>query len=457
MDYKEKYEKALENARAQIEACGDNEGRKTMIRAIFPELSESEDERIRKELMEFIKKQEGQTLPADKYNSWIAYLEKQKERERIVQEREATNIELELHEIIAQARSDKRLSDEDLLEQFEREATLALTWAAEKQFRRDGKLKEQKPVPALDRGDEIILKAICEELKDSPGLVERIEGWYRLAKDAQQPAEWLVELGFEQNGYDPVQVLKTIKEKCPMAWEKVLHQEWNEEDDEVRANRIYLKGYNDAVRNLKSAEWSEEKEYVRTIKSLVADAIRLAECAKVKKSSHKNVLALNNNVAFYQRLIDWVEGRHIDRPAEWSEEDETYLADALWCVEQAEKSCKDENDKGACWSARRWLKALKNRGNFPKSNTNSPSEWSEEDKQMLLTIVNAFRNGTVSTICQEKWLKDLPNRMSPQSQWKPSEEQIVMLCNVRNYIVEKTESEYWTKMLNKLIDDLKKL
>ena len=76
---------------------------------------------------------------------------------------------------------------------------------------------------------------------------------------------------------------------------------------------------------------------------------------------------------------------------------------------------------------------------------------------MLLTIVNAFRNGTVSTICQEKWLKDLPNRMSPQSQWKPSEEQIVMLCNVRNYIVEKTESEYWTKMLNKLIDDLKKL
>lgn len=51
------------------------------------------------------------------------------------------------------------------------------------------KQKEQKPIPALDRGDEIILKAICEELKDAPGWVERIEGWYSLAKDAQQPAE----------------------------------------------------------------------------------------------------------------------------------------------------------------------------------------------------------------------------------------------------------------------------
>ena len=52
------------------------------------------------------------------------------------------------------------------------------------------KQKEQQPVPALDRGDEIILKAICEELKYAPGWVERIEGWYSLAKDAQQHAEW---------------------------------------------------------------------------------------------------------------------------------------------------------------------------------------------------------------------------------------------------------------------------
>lgn len=39
-----------------------------------------------------------------------------------------------------------------------------------------------------------------------------------------------------------------------------------------------------------------------------------------------------------------------------------------------------------------------------------PAEWSEEDKKMLLSIINAFRNGTVSTIGQEHWLKSLPER-----------------------------------------------
>jgi len=41
-----------------------------------------------------------------------------------------------------------------------------------------------------------------------------------------------------------------------------------------------------------------------------------------------------------------------------------------------------------------------------------PAEWSEEDEKMLLSIINAFRNGTVSTIGQEQWLKSLPERFS---------------------------------------------
>ena len=57
------------------------------------------------------------------------------------------------------------------------------------------------------------------------------------------------------------------------------------------------------------------------------------------------------------------------KTAEWSEEDEVYLQDALWCVEKAEESCKDEEDKGACWSAERWLKSLR------------PS-WKPSDEQM---------------------------------------------------------------------------
>lgn len=49
------------------------------------------------------------------------------------------------------------------------------------------------------------------------------------------------------------------------------------------------------------------------------------------------------------------------QPAEWGEEDEIYLQDALWCIKQAGKVARGENDMGACWSAERWLKSLKDR------------------------------------------------------------------------------------------------
>lgn len=54
---------------------------------------------------------------------------------------------------------------------------------------------------------------------------EKYVSW--LEKQGEQNSKecWLKEFGFEQNGYDPVHVLKTIKEKWPMALEKVLYQE----------------------------------------------------------------------------------------------------------------------------------------------------------------------------------------------------------------------------------------
>ena len=131
-----RYEEALE--RAKMILCNLPEGSSSArdIETIFPELHESEDEKTRMELIEFhkdaihtleLQERKENEWEIEKHKEFIAYLEKQKERE---------------------------------------------------------------PIPALDRGDEIILKAICEELKDAPGWVERIEGWYSLAKDAQQQAEW---------------------------------------------------------------------------------------------------------------------------------------------------------------------------------------------------------------------------------------------------------------------------
>lgn len=49
------YDIALERAKLAIKECGDNKGRISMIESIFPELSESEDERVRKDIMVLVK------------------------------------------------------------------------------------------------------------------------------------------------------------------------------------------------------------------------------------------------------------------------------------------------------------------------------------------------------------------------------------------------------------------
>lgn len=73
MDYKEKL-------RLAKEALDSGSYDKETIEYIFPELAESEEEKIRKELLVWLKSKDGQTLPIDRYNAAIAWLEKQGEQ-----------------------------------------------------------------------------------------------------------------------------------------------------------------------------------------------------------------------------------------------------------------------------------------------------------------------------------------------------------------------------------------
>ena len=42
-----------------------------------------------------------------------------------------------------------------------------------------------------------------------------------------------------------------------------------------------------------------------------------------------------------------------------TEEYEQGKEDVLWCIEQAKKHSKDENEMGTCWFAEKWLKSLR--------------------------------------------------------------------------------------------------
>ena len=75
-DYKKKYEDALGRANAKIETynhLGNASGVKSICE-IFPELKESEDERVRKSIIDLVEKQ----MPKSENKKWmIAWLEKQ--------------------------------------------------------------------------------------------------------------------------------------------------------------------------------------------------------------------------------------------------------------------------------------------------------------------------------------------------------------------------------------------
>ena len=78
MDYEKKYKEALERARAINNGETTGALGETVCEFIFPELKESEDEKIRKDIidhLQFLAKYCIESMP--NVDKWIAWLEKQ--------------------------------------------------------------------------------------------------------------------------------------------------------------------------------------------------------------------------------------------------------------------------------------------------------------------------------------------------------------------------------------------
>lgn len=76
MDYKKKYEKALERAR-KLHSEPTGETKRIVCEQIFPELMESEYERIRRRIYNYINVTLDDNESAEK-ERWLAWLEKQR-------------------------------------------------------------------------------------------------------------------------------------------------------------------------------------------------------------------------------------------------------------------------------------------------------------------------------------------------------------------------------------------
>lgn len=77
MDHEQKYKNALERAKKLYEKGTITES----ISYIFPELAESEDEKIRKQIISFLKEFEHDHYRSLDFSSWIDWLERQGKKE----------------------------------------------------------------------------------------------------------------------------------------------------------------------------------------------------------------------------------------------------------------------------------------------------------------------------------------------------------------------------------------
>ena len=145
-----------------------------------------------------------------------------------------------------------------------------------------------------------------------------------------------------------------------------------------------------AIRPAESEDERIRKAIIELLKEVGRDDTGISENAKcmIAYLERHKYSPMPEDTVIFQKGVE--EGRRLEREEqkpEWSEEDEICLQDALWCVKQASKIARGENDMGACWSAERWLNSLKNRGNFLKRNSNSPWKPSEEQMEALKCAV----------------------------------------------------------------------
>ena len=167
------------------------------------------------------------------------------------------------------------------------------------------------------------------------------------------------------------------------------------------------------------------------------------------------------------------------QPAEWSEGDEAAFGDLMWCIEQARKSAKDENDMGNIWFAETWAKnRIKSLHPQPSSQPNTNHTiWHNagEEKPTKLPIIHIWYHGNrveavvahenislqaelddINFQPDDKWayVEDLLNA---HPHWKPSEEDFAELTRIRDSMPNNEWGNQAEGVLDELIDNLKKL
>lgn len=376
MDYKKAYEEAIKRAKAMVEVAEKEEEAYKSAITIFPELAKSEDERIREDLLAWLKDKQANPsigFSTIKMEQWVVWLEKQGES------KSAEEVEPKFHE-------GEWITNGDY------------TW----------KIVEVKPL------DYILQSQDGNIIDDTISYVDEHFHSFTI-KDARDGD--VLALSYASQNY--ILIYKGLNEKDFDTMMSVFcsyYVEENTYDDETDSfhamNRgeiitpatkeqrdTLMKAMTDAgytfdfeKKELKRIEQSKLTEFEDSVKGMMdayRDAIGVSDATTEEVKKH---------AAYMLSLIP-------HKPATWSEYDEKNLEKTIWYVEKGGKLIFMKTDE----------------------------------------LVS--------------WLKSLKNKVAPQKQWKPSDEQIKACKKVYADILSAKGFDIGTinNELNRLEEELKKL
>jgi len=426
------YDEALEKAR-QLCLYPTTKPFINDLQDLFPELKESEDERIRKELIEFTKTRGGFK------QEWITWLEKQGETSTILSN--SSNI------------GNVTLSEEEQ----NRFAKCVLTSCA------------SSFIDYLDahkyEGKMCVSNGECEDIENAfhNAMWDRLHRYYckYIEKQGEQKPADKVEPKFHKGdwvvtSYGKVNQVITVDEDCDGftldddtyfsgSWKDGYHlwtiQDANDGDVLVASDDsifiyagstdrhaqfyIALSKYGDF--NTKGGNWEDKncikpatKEQRDTLIKAMTDAGYTFDFEKkeLKKISQRMVSAEAKEALY-------------DKPA-WSEEDENTIKVLMNIIRKSEiidSIIYTDSLKEKLYD---WLKSIKDRVQ-PKQ------EWNKGDMEMLNAAISFVEKSSFTTIGKGKnntvaWLKSLKSRVIPQSRQEWSEEDKKMFVNIKAYL-----------------------
>ena len=250
---------AIERIKARFDKWTLDEEDLEALRALGL-VAESEDERIRKQIIDYFSNElhnvKQLTPRTNEVEAWISYLEKQKENH--------------------------------------------IPWYDYQKSKEAG-----YTIVPNDEYERLTQK----EPRDYRKLYEEIakSEWFKKAYVGKSLGEGQKPLSTKETELNSIAFLEQMGYTCIPPQKEQKLAEWSEEDD-VEALKELKRKIDASMEHIeqKPVQDNDEREYVKTLKGLVSDFIR---------DSGDGI----SDVAYYQRICDWLDGRHIEqKPAEWT-------------------------------------------------------------------------------------------------------------------------------------------